>query len=425
MKSTFKKYLSCIILILLCLAGAMVLYVSASNLWQGDEPSADTESTTESETDTSQSGTESETDSSTESSSDILDSNSDTETDTDSSSESDTASDTETEEPLPVPVVDTQGTIRSEYLCGSNLRCEWAILKNEGENNIYLSVELYLDTKDSITNATSGTLTVNGEKKEFTTDTSIGASRLLTAYTTNIESLGNDTIEIEATLKASICEESGILLSEITLNGDILVSEEYMKMKNSHLINIEHISQYPELPSGDEITSLAMVLAYLNYDVDKCDLCDLYLKKGPVGYTDFNEANVGNPRNAYNSYGCLPPVLIDSATKFISVNGGQNKAYDYSDKNVDLLYYEVSMDNPVIVWACENFDITPSISRIWVIDGKSLYLKSNMACMVLVGYDYENKTVTLANPAGNVFEIDMDLFEQRYQEMGSYSIVVK
>jgi hypothetical protein len=48
-----------------------------------------------------------------------------------------------------------------------------------------------------------------------------------------------------------------------------------------------------------------------------------------------------------------------------------------------------------------------------------------MACMVLIGYDYENKTVTLANPAGNVFEIDMELFEYRYLQMGAYSVVIK
>ena len=45
--------------------------------------------------------------------------------------------------------------------------------------------------------------------------------------------------------------------------------------------------------------------------------------------------------------------------------------------------------------------------------------------MVLIGYDYEKNTVTLANPAGTVFDIDMDLFEMRYQEMGAYSVIIK
>ncbi|MBQ8546062.1 MAG: C39 family peptidase [Clostridia bacterium] len=411
MKSGFKKYLSCIVLILLCLVCAMVFYVSASELWGND---SDSDTNTDSNTDI-----ESSIDSST-------DTNGESNTDTEDDSSSDTDLDTESDEELPqIASIDSQGTILSEYLCNTNLRCEWAVLKNEGENIIYLSIELYLDTKDTITTSQGGTLIVNGEEKAFPSVTAVGTSTLLTTYTTTIEAEGEATIDISAKLNININEASGVFLSELTLEGEVLASEKYMKMEGSHLLELEHISQYPELPSGDEITSLAMVLAYLNYNVDKCELCDLYLEKGPVGYTDFNEANVGNPRNAYNSYGCLPPVIIDSATKFISVNGGSHKAYNYSGKNVESLYYEVSQDNAVIVWACENFDITPSISRIWVIDGKNLYLKSNMACMVLVGYDYENNTVTLANPAGNVFEIDMDLFEQRYHEMGSYSVVVK
>ena len=48
-----------------------------------------------------------------------------------------------------------------------------------------------------------------------------------------------------------------------------------------------------------------------------------------------------------------------------------------------------------------------------------------MACMVLIGYDYEKNTVTLANPAGTVVEIDMDLFELRHKQMGAHSVVIK
>ena len=407
MNPKLKKYLSCIILILLCLIGATVLYVSASGVWQKSEEPSETETDSSADTETNASDTQVSTDSSTEGQS---------ETETDSS--------TQPEEIPAVVTIDMQGTILSEYLSSSSLRAEWAIIKNEGEGNLYLSVELYLDKGENVLNAGEGVLTVNGEETKFNVQSNSDNTCLLATYTSSVGFSEGDSIDISARLNVNI-NENGVTLSELSLNGTIVPSEQYKEMASSYLISIEHISQYPELPSGDEITSLAMVLAYLNYDVDKCDLCDLYLKKGPVGFTDFNEANVGNPRNAYNSYGCLPPVLIDSATKFISVNGGQNKAYDYSGKNPEALYYEVSKGNPIIVWACENFDITPSISRIWVVDGKQLYLKSNMACMVLVGYDFEKNTVTLSNPAGTIFEIDMDLFEQRYREMGSYSIAVK
>ena len=384
MKRSIKSYLSCIIIVVICIACATVFYVHASDVFDKDKGGNNTDTGTDLVIDTGVS-----------------------------------------KEEIKDAITEKSGRILSEYISSYSLRCEWATYKKENEDKTYLSCELYLDSPDTVTKAGAGSLTVNGEKIEFEPRTLVGKTNLLCNTAQAITSEGEINITIEATISLDVNEESGVVLSELTLLGNILSGEKYNSMGKSHLIELEHISQFSELPSGDEITSLSMVLKYLGYKVDKCELSDLYLDKGPVGYTDFNVANVGNPKDAYNSYGCLPPVIINSATKFISTNGGNFKAYDYSKKNLDELYFEVSQNNPVIVWACEDFDITPSISRIWIVDGKTLYLKSNMACMVLIGYDYENKTVTLSNPAGNVFEIDMELFEYRYLQMGAYSVVIK
>ena len=229
-------------------------------------------------------------------------------------------------------------------------------------------------------------------------------------------------IEISGVINLEFVGEGGVSLNSLDISSKICPTQETTQ---NHLLSVEHISKYPSLPSGDEITSLAMVLRYLKYNVNECDLCDLYLDKGPVGFTDISKANAGNPRDTYNSYGCLAPVIVNSATKFISANGGSHKAYDYTGYNPQELYRQVSLDNPVIVWLCDDFGNTPSISRIWIVDGKTIYLKSNMACMVLVGYDYTKGTVTLANPAGNTFSLEMDTFEQSYTDMGSYAVIVK
>ena len=57
------------------------------------------------------------------------------------------------------------------------------------------------------------------------------------------------------------------------------------------------ICQYPELPTGCEVTALATVLQYYGFNADKCDLADNYLDKGPVGTVDFHTAFPGDPRN--------------------------------------------------------------------------------------------------------------------------------
>lgn len=52
---------------------------------------------------------------------------------------------------------------------------------------------------------------------------------------------------------------------------------------NSFSLDIPFVSQYPELPTGCEITALTTVLNYLGYNVDKLTMADYYLDKGKMG----------------------------------------------------------------------------------------------------------------------------------------------
>ena len=77
---------------------------------------------------------------------------------------------------------------------------------------------------------------------------------------------------------------------------------------NQFMIDFQNIQQNPELPTGCEVTSLAMVLNHLGYKIDKCILADDFLNKGEIGSTDFSEAFVGNPRDD-EGYGCYANVI--------------------------------------------------------------------------------------------------------------------
>ena len=376
-----RKYLSCIILIVLCVLCATIFYVKAIAF--GD---SDTAPST-----------------------------------TGSSAPSGTADN----EIPPRVTVNESGTILSEYLSTTNLRVEWNTYKLENENALYVSADLYLDTPEQITKSGKGYLTVNGEKREFTTKTMVGTTNLLTSYSGIFQMNDDVDVEIEAYIDTVSYTASNDRLDGVYLKGTVVASERYVDMPLSHSIVLNHISKFPELPSGDEITSLCMVLNYLQYNIDKCELSDLYLDKGPAYYTDIFVANAGNPKDTYNSFGCMPSVIVNAANKFIEINGGKAYATDISGVNTDMLYYEVSRGNPIIVWACEEFDTTPSVFRTVIINGKTIYLKSNVNTLVLIGYDFENKTVTLANPSGTVFDLDMELFEERYAQVGSYAVLIK
>ena len=376
-----RKYLSCIILIVLCVLCATIFYVKAIAF--GDE------------------------------------------VDSPPSANSSSSADTEDTQKPPVVTINKSGTILSEYLSTTNLRIEWSLYKLENESSLYVSADLHLDTPEQITKSCKGYLTVNGEKREFTTKTMVGTTNQLTSYSGIFQMQSEANIEIEAYIDTVCYTTSNDRLDGISAKGTIVASEEYVNMPSSHQILLNHISKFPELPSGDEITSLCMVLNYLQYNIDKCELSDLYLDKGPADYTDIFVANAGNPKDTYNSFGCMPSVIVNAANKFIEINGGKAYATDISGVNVDMLYYEVSRGNPIIVWACEEFDTTPSVFRTVIINGKTIYLKSNINTLVLIGYDFENKTVSLADPSGTVFDLDIDLFEQRYAQAGSYAVLIK
>ena len=376
-----KKYLSCIILIVLCIVCAAIFYVNANSVEEGEESSI-----------------------SSQSSQAVID---------------------QGDEGEKQVAINQSGTIIGERLTDVSLRIEWSMYKLMGEGVLYISAELYLDTPEQITNAGGGYICVNGDKREFKTSTMVGTTNLLTSYSAAIDTLNGDEVTFEAYLDISAKTPTGDTLKGVTASGKSYAREEYLKMPSAVSLDFGIISKYPELPSGDEITSLAMVLSYLKYKVDKCDLNDLYLAKGPANYTNVFEANAGNPKDTYNSYGCMPPVIVNAANKYISVNGGKYYARDISGVSACELYYEVAKGNPVIVWVCEDFELTPSIFRTLIIDGKTVYLKSNVNTAVLIGYDYTAKTVTLADPTGVIYNVDMELFETRFSQVGSFAAIIK
>ena len=144
-----RKYLSCVILILLCLVCAMVFYANASAL----RPPID-----------------------------------DTATTTTKREEITTTEDEAPIYPTRIPVIEKNGTILSEYFCSTNLRVEWSVYKYLNEDVLYLSVEVYLDSPKGMNVTNPGYLEINGEKTEFKTQLFNDEATLVTSCTKTIKS---------------------------------------------------------------------------------------------------------------------------------------------------------------------------------------------------------------------------------------------
>ena len=182
------------------------------------------------------------------------------------------------------------------------------------------------------------------------------------------------------------------------------------------------VGQYPELPTGCEITALTAVLNFLGYNVDKCTLSDNYLEKGPAWSTDFHEAFAGEPRSSY-SYGCYAPAIVKAANKYLTEKKSSYRARELDHFNFDDLFHFTENGIPVLVWT--TIDLREGYyTASWEANGKTVTWYANEHCMVLLGQS--GSRVYTADPTtGKIVSYDKDLFRTRYQELFSQSVVIQ
>ena len=191
-------------------------------------------------------------------------------------------------------------------------------------------------------------------------------------------------------------------------------------MPESCEIPFEVVRQYPELPNGCEVTSLAMVLGHLGFTVSKVALKNDYL---PIGEADFYRWNIGDPSH-YSSYGCYSPVIAETARQYLRAQNSAHEVKDLTHFCIDEIYFQLSEGRPVMVWVTQDLNVQPYITDCWQSDGTEYRWKAPLHCVVLIGYDQKAGTVTLADPLYGIVERDMELFETRWHQMGEQAVMI-
>ena len=188
------------------------------------------------------------------------------------------------------------------------------------------------------------------------------------------------------------------------------------------LIDFTAISQYPELPTGCEVTSLAMVLQHYGINIDKCDIGDKYLDKGEVGTVNFYEAFEGDPRDE-NSFGCYAPVIVNAAQRILAENNSALKVNEVTGGELESLFAYIDRGVPVIVWGTQ--DCQPGhYSVTWNVNGEDLTWFTPEHCMVLVGYS--DSAVWIADPIyGEVKVYDKEVFKSCYNSLYKQAVVIE
>lgn len=193
------------------------------------------------------------------------------------------------------------------------------------------------------------------------------------------------------------------------------------------MVNIlaKPILQLPELPTGCEITSLAMALRFYGFNIDKTVLADYFLEKSEYRTSDFNSTFVGDPRS-YNAYGCYSPVIVKCARRFLD---GTKRHFDVNDLTgcdfEECLGY-LNMGYPVIVWVTMGMAEPVENSAVWMNrdNGEIVRWVGNEHCVLLTGYDSHGHIAICCDPMKGRIGYDSRIFKQRFEQMGCQAIAI-
>lgn len=233
----------------------------------------------------------------------------------------------------------------------------------------------------------------------------------------------SDTVGI----KSEPAEESSEEPIEIYV--DKAANEKVQKMlrgtlrKNSVLLDVEQLYQYPVLPTGCESVSLTMALNYLGEELSLTEIAENYLLHSDNMAVGF----CGDPFDEGGA-GIYPPGLILAAQRYIDEKGCKIAPIDTTGTELKDLYKLMQSGYPVILWSTSALydpytDEDDSDVKI-EFNGKQYLWYTNEHCVVLSGYDTDNNTVTVNDPEIGCMVYDTDRFQEIYDATGRLSIVL-
>lgn len=199
-------------------------------------------------------------------------------------------------------------------------------------------------------------------------------------------------------------------------------------------LDVPYMSQ-KEYPTGCELVSASMLLAYYGFSVPPKELISGgYIgtaqltrdssAKGGYRSGDPHKVFIGDPFSTI-SYGCYSGALISGFKKYL-----ENQYFDVADLSgislKDLCFEYIDFGEPVVVWA--TIDMEPTyLSEIntWTIDGtdETFTWLSNEHCYVLVGYS--DDCYCFHDPMRGAYTMyPREAAEERYKELGSQAVTI-
>ena len=185
------------------------------------------------------------------------------------------------------------------------------------------------------------------------------------------------------------------------------------------------ISQWPNLPTGCEATSLTMLLNFFGTNLTKEQVVsmqpsgpNLYRVNGVLYGADPNKEFIGSPYDSH-SFGIYHQPFIPIIEAYFP-----NRSENLSGGLVSDLYSAIDSGRPVLVWATVGMvQVTPGIK--WTLeDGTVFQWKNGNHALLLVGYT--DTQVIMNDPwTGKEEYYNKAVFEDRWTAMGKQALTVK
>lgn len=209
-----------------------------------------------------------------------------------------------------------------------------------------------------------------------------------------------------------------------------LIWKKDKELPESIQLKVPHILQMPELDRGCEVTSLAMILNYNGYNVDKMELAEKVKKDTTPYYVDEQgKIYYGNPYDGFvgdiynfskNGYGVYHGPITDLAQQYAG-----EKVVDLTGADfVDLLYL-VQKGNPVWTIVNGSYKSLPEDAfEIWNTPTGLVKITKRLHSVVITGYDKDY--IYINDPLYNKVnrKINKRQFQEAWEQMGSQAIVI-
>lgn len=213
----------------------------------------------------------------------------------------------------------------------------------------------------------------------------------------------------------------------------VILSMNFITAAENDTILIEGvpvIKQFPELPTGCEVTSLAMLLNFYDIKIDKLGLAEDMPKGLLPAFSDGaliggnpNELFVGSPYSE-SGFGVYHQPMLELLEAYMP-----GRSVNLTGTNLETLFQSIDSGHPVLVWATIPYNgglLDVEYTYSWKTNyGSVINWMGNEHVMVLTGYSINQGIVYLNDPYnGQEIQIKISEFEDKWLELGQQAITV-